>query len=551
MRTLPALLAVSLVACGPTAPAPADPKVIETTASGLKIRREVFTVKAPAPPANPSNQSATPEALNAVQVVRYRVDGAQPKPARAIVVLMPGFLGGAGSFDALARAIVRRSTDSAPLEAWAVDRRSNLLEDRRGIEAAVAKADANLLSGYYFAGQAVDGERFAGFKAQADVAFMSEWGVATALEDLRAVLALVPAAEQKGRVILAGHSLGAQLVAEYAAWDFAGTPGFAQLAGLVLIDGVTGAEGAAAPGLTQEQYETTGRMGTLAPVPSLAQVRSTSRYTGIPLLESKLFPVGVGTALRAQLRPDAVEVDVERKKALELLFFQSPLPKLTNRAAFGLAFDARSCPVTIAAVGVGEATGGALTDGSAPFGGGTVVKPTDLNATYTWKEYDAVTPIEATSLSDFALAWTRPGVDFGEWYFPSRLSLDAPLGSSLTLKPTDWPFALYGIRAQHGAAMDLPVLALAAGILGGDASKYDALKRLLTATPVGPGRPLAGAARSTRDGFEALSTPGLTHIDPLAGVDAPGTEVGGWYQGLADFALRNTASGGVLVPAQP
>ena len=81
-----------------------------------------------------------------MQVVRYRVDTGKdaPKPARAILLLMPGFLGGAGSFDSLARAIVRRSTAEAPLEAWALDRRSNLLEDRTGLDAALTKLKAEV-----------------------------------------------------------------------------------------------------------------------------------------------------------------------------------------------------------------------------------------------------------------------------------------------------------------------------------------------------------------------------------------------------------------------
>ena len=39
------------------------------------------------------------------------------------------------------------------------------------------------------------------------------------------------------RVILGGHSLGASVAEAYASWDFAGRPGYRDLAGLVLIDG--------------------------------------------------------------------------------------------------------------------------------------------------------------------------------------------------------------------------------------------------------------------------------------------------------------------------
>ncbi|MDX2011663.1 MAG: alpha/beta fold hydrolase [Myxococcaceae bacterium] len=531
------------VAC---APVPVDPNVIETDA-GVAIRRDVLRVPAPKPPPNPVTQDTTPDALDAVTVVRYRVDtaGQPPRPARAIVVLMPGFLGGAGSFDSLARAIVRRSTPSEPLEAWAIDRRSNLMEDRRGIEAALAAKDPELLTGYYFDRKAIDGQTFSGFRTQESLAFESEWGLASTMNDLRAVVSLVPEADRRARVILAGHSLGAGLAGMYAAWDFDGTPGFSQLAGLVLIDGVTGSEGSALT-VTREEYETTGLMGgTFGGRPSLKQVRESVRYFAFPLLEAKLFPIGVGTAMRAMWRPDAIDLDRPRREALETLFLTNTLPRMTNRAAFGLAFDAATCPVSIAAVNAG-ATDGPLVDTPSPFGGGTIQKPANSNQTFRWSEFDQVEPAELTSLSEFALAWARTGVDFGEWYFPARLSLDTSLAASLTLKADDWPVTAYGVRALHGRAMDLPVLVEAAGILSGQTSRYDALKALLPT--VGEGRPQAGASRTEPRGFVALSHPTFTHIDPLAGADVPGGAMAQWFDALAAFAREHTPSGGVRVP---
>jgi hypothetical protein len=329
----------------------------------------------------------------------------------------------------------------------------------------------------------------------------------------------------------------------YAAWDFDGAPGAAQLAGLVLIDGVTGSEGAPLS-VTREAYETTGLQGAgFGNRPSLAQVRTSVRAIAFPLLEAKLFPTGVGTALRALWRPDALEVDAPRREALETLFLTNALPRMTNRAAFGLAFDAATCPVSIAAVNAG-ATDGPLVAAASPFGG-TIQKPANSNQTYRWREFDQVDPPEPTSLSEFALAWARPGVDFGEWYFPARLSLDASLASSLTLDPGAWPATAYGLRAFHGRAMDLPVLVEAAGILEGQTSRYDALKALLP--PVGEGRPQAGANRAEPRGFMALSHPRFTHIDPLAGADVPGSPMAQWFDALAAFAKEHTPPGGVVV----
>ncbi|MBL8955316.1 MAG: hypothetical protein JNK82_31370, partial [Myxococcaceae bacterium] len=463
MRPLIAV-AVVLSACGKAAVV--DPAIVETT-NGVSIRRDLIRVAAPKPEANPMTGTATPDALDAVVVLRYRVDtaGGPPQPARAVVVLMPGFLGGAGGFDALARAVVRRSTPDAPLEAWAIDRRANLLEDHAGIDAAADAGNPDVLTSYYFE----PGSTFGGFRSQDDLAYASEWGMASTMADLRAVIAQVPAAERKARVILAGHSLGGTLVAQYAAWDFEGSAGHDELAGLVMIDSVTGREGEPIA-VTRDEYETTGVMSPSMGAPvSLASVRGSARYVALPLLEASLYPLGAGAALRAMLRPDLLERDVPRAEALKLLFGLSTLPRFTNRAAFGLVFDAASCPVSIAAVNGGAAEGGELTLGPAVFGGGMLLKPTQVDATYRWREYDQVSPAEATSLDDLALAWARPGSDFGEWYFPARLSLDARLGESLTLSATDWPVQ-YGVRSFHGRALSLPVLVEAAGILSGNGS---------------------------------------------------------------------------------
>jgi pimeloyl-ACP methyl ester carboxylesterase len=540
MRLLVLTMSV-LAACGP---GPLDPLVIETTTSGLTIRREVLVVAGPTPPENPLTHGATPAEASGMQVVRYRLDTgtSPPLPARAIVVLLPGFLGGAGSFDSLARAVVRRSTRAEPLEAWAVDRRANLLEDRAGLEAAIAAREPNLVTGYYFEGQAVGGKTFEGFKQQAQLDFESEWGVAQTIADLRAVMSVVPAEHRRARMLLAGHSLGASLAAQYAAWDFEGVAGHDELAGLVLIDGVTGQEGDALT-ITQAQYETTGVPSAMGTQPSLNELRAPggTRYVALPLLEASLFPIGVGTALRATTRPDLVEADQPRNQALATLFFMDRLPKFTNRAAFGLAFDAASCPVTIAAVNAGASAGGALTPSTSVFGSGTVVRPTELTATYTWVEFDQLMPHEVTSLDDFALAWARPGADFGEWYFPARLSLDAALGASLTLEPTSWPVSHYGVRAVHGRELSLPVLVEAAGVLNGQVARYAKLKALLP--PVGEGRPQDGTSREG-EGFLTVSNPGFSHLDPLAATDAPGSEAAQWFDTLARFMRTSTPAGG-------
>ncbi len=244
LRSLPlaVALAASASACGSDTPAPTPtppaeyappPASVVVDEGAVKIRREIFLVPGVKPPKNPvaAANAETPADLDFVRVVRYRVDADPPKPARAIAVLMPGFLGGAGSYDPLARAIVRRSAGDEAFEAWAVDRRSNLLEDHHGLDVAEVKKDPEIALGYYFEEGEAEGRSSRASDRRRTSPSESEWGLETTVGDLAAVIGVVAQADRQARVVLVGHSLGASIVEEYAAWDFAGKPGYAELAG--------------------------------------------------------------------------------------------------------------------------------------------------------------------------------------------------------------------------------------------------------------------------------------------------------------------------------
>lgn len=516
----------------------------------VAIRREVLRVAAPAPPPNPNATAfaETPSENNFVRVVRYRLDSEPPRPARAIAVLMPGFLGGAGSFEPLARALVRRSAPDAAIEVWAVDRRSNFLEDHHGLDVAEVRGDPELASRYYFAGDEVEGRRFPGLLSQEQTAFMSEWGLATTISDLQAVLGLVPAAGRKSHVVLIGHSLGASIVEEYAAWDFTGRPGYEDLAGLVLIDGTTGAEGNATPPISLAQYQD-GISGSF-PRPGLSKIRSRDRFYTLPLLGSEIYVTAGISALRAAWRPMDVVSDPDRDSALRVLLGLNAVPALTNRAALGFSFDRAYNALSFAAVSCGVGTGGRIEKYRSLLGA-DLLHPTDPTATYDWVDFDKTQPTGHTALTDLAQAWFHgPGLDFAEWYFPARLALDAPAAGSLVLTSSDWPRSMFGLRAAHGRSLDLPILALAAGLAGkgsGDQHAYDALRQLIDAVPIGPGRPQAGLPRTRAEAFRVLAYPQLTHIDPILGADSPISQAQEWYRELSEFLLRNTTEAGAPV----
>jgi pimeloyl-ACP methyl ester carboxylesterase len=492
-----------------------DLPVSESAVVEAGVRRERFFVDAPAPPSNPTTGAATPAMFNRVPVMRYRVDVTPAVAVRAVVVAMPGFLGGAGSFDPLARSLVKRaSTDGAPVEVWVIDRRANLLEDLRGMNAADRLRDPEVAAGYYNdQSVTIGGAAFAGYRTANDAAlsFMSEWGLATTLGDLRAVIARVP--QSREHAVLVGHSLGATIAESYAAWDFDGAGGYRSIAGLVVLDGVAG--GTAASESEWRSGSMGGPFGSTAGVDALR--RSGPYFTSLPILGVGALATSEIVARRAALSPSAVVADPSRDRVLRLLFSLTAVPPLTNAAAMGLAFDDGSCPLAFARMSMGQPTGGPLRRVTNPFATTEqLTVPSGRTETYSWTDAPMSTPPEFTPLANAASAWATTPTNFGEWYFPTRLSLDTSIVGNLRLAADSWQVR-EGIRATHGAEVDVPVLAIAAALVG-RASAFEGMRARLSPT-VGADLPAAGSDRMSERGFRSLFVPGMTHLDPITGAD--------------------------------
>lgn len=534
------------------------------------VLREIVTLESKAPPPNPLTGDATPAEQNRARFVRYRADATPPRPARAVVVMMPGFLGGAGSFDPLARALVRRAKDDpeGAVEVWAIERRSNLLEDTHGADVSEARKDPSWSRRYYVDGEAVEGKTFAGFLDTSQLPHESEWGLGLTIDDLRTVVSLVPAAERKGRVVLLGHSLGATIAEAYASWDFAGeagggaaTRGFDELAGLVLIDGVSGRE-LDAPStfdttpLTATEPADVG--GAAFSTPNLAKIRKYVPFIQLPFLGVAVYEQAERMAMAATFAPKAPRLtddDLTGTLAIVLGLTSQQVPKLTNEAAFGFAFDDASCNVTIAGVSIGAGSGGPVSSYDSLFGP-KLIHPSDPAASYGWIAFDQASPVELTDLREAARSWYEgPGLNFAEWYFPARLPLDASLASGLNIAEGDLRTS-YGLRARHGAALDLPILALAAQLTLDDevasqprsARSYDKLRAMVAGVPIGAGRPLAGTPRTDERAFQLRLAPGFSHIDPLAAADVGRGK--DWYDAFAAWIHEHTTTGGVVIPAR-
>ena len=92
---------------------------------------------------------------------------------------MPGTMAGASSFDQLARNIVldAKKRYSLNVEVWALDRRSNCLDDQTGVLAALKSKDLTQAIGYYYNGTTINGRTFKGYLSNPDIAFVGKMGM--------------------------------------------------------------------------------------------------------------------------------------------------------------------------------------------------------------------------------------------------------------------------------------------------------------------------------------------------------------------------------------
>ena len=330
-------------------------------------------------------------------------------PFRGTVLLVPGLLGGATSFDALARRLVL----AAPgWEVGAWDRRANGLEDRRGFLGADPWA-------YY--------QRYAlpGFP------FLKDWGLRVHLQDLDA---LVDAARPRGPVVLAGHSLGASLSAAYAQWKGE------KLAGLAWIDG------APSPNrLTREQY-LEGGLGGFGRSPGLNELL-TGQAT--PYLEFSFLGLGLSPAFLA--RAEALAFLAARDPEADAPSGAARFPASLEAAALA-QIDDRYNPVALFSASVGRAWGREgfsllrLLQGQLGY---ALIGPRGRRV--EWQDTG-----EATDPREFLGLYAWPETGFSEWFFPVRLSLDLAAWDLAVpeLQPRRLGFAVLGLGAGRGAVTD-------------------------------------------------------------------------------------------------
>lgn len=364
----------------------------------------------------------TPKELNASITLRYG-----PAKPRAILLLMPGFLGGAGSFDRLARQIV--ALDPA-VAVWAIDRRSNRLEPQLDI----ARADTAGLTRIVQQGLPV--------KTPSQVAFMRDWGLDVTLRDWR--VAVQEARTLTGNVFIGGHSMGGALTALYAGYDFGGQAGFHDVRGLVMLDGVP-ALLSGAP-ITRQMYEQGGTY-TLGPMTGL------SGLSANPYVDNAFFGPLLASRAAAQARLSALKPD-DLAPAGGLTTFPA-----TNLAAGMLQLEQKYASIPFLTIHTGQATNArtgpnvlALALGSRDSQ--SVLGPLDPARPVGWQADPAAT----TDPQDFVARFWRPLADYSEWYFPNRLTLDIAAANTGT---RGTPFE-QDLPERHTQSVTTPILGIAA-----------------------------------------------------------------------------------------
>lgn len=254
------LLACLLAACSDSSD-PAAPAAITIEQVTVDIPSEASPAFTPGTPGvvvdNPKllRQFGTDEIdFNHARYTRYFLSDRRDLQPDAVLILIPGFAGGASGFAALADNLLRRAREEAnlALEVWAVDRRSNQLEDSIGLEIAEDLMDPLVGLDFLF-GDALGLElspalaegpnrRVVFYNPAGDTAFFAQWTQLVHSLDFDAVVEEAAAVALSGNVFLGGHSAGTGFVAAYAATDFnleggAPEPGYAKLRGLVLLEG--------------------------------------------------------------------------------------------------------------------------------------------------------------------------------------------------------------------------------------------------------------------------------------------------------------------------
>ncbi|QFG26914.1 hypothetical protein F7P10_08360 [Actinomadura sp. WMMB 499] len=453
------------------------------------VEESVVRVRVPLP----ESAGPRPERCDWLSYLRYRhADGpAASADADRILIAQPGIFEGAGAFDSLARNTVRKAAESGDhIEFWALDRRSNCLEDRTGMKAGLAAGDVHLAVDYYYRQKEVDGRTFAGYQSNDQVTWLQHVGLAQTVRDQYDLLVreLPDPRVRKRKAMCGGHSLGGVLTAYFAMWDFDGDrsttadAGYEQCAGYFALDtridtAILGMEGLPADMVPLVEFGAgIVRLGLEAGVvpralsaPAVVNTE-TMNLLAIAGLAARLDPEGVSDL--ATYVPSSFNTDTTYRllfaKDYPTFLAGSPTVRdfrFTNAAALGGLLDDNSQPLAFMQASVGFWDGGKIVDKEFPapnnldelgLGGLATLLGTDRKAVpdtpdgplYTWRNFDLIgapddpgyesrhggpfttAAKEVTDIAQLARSLSEHPLDFTEHYFPTKLITDIGLAGA-------------------------------------------------------------------------------------------------------------------------
>ncbi|MEV7076687.1 hypothetical protein [Streptomyces sp. NPDC093990] len=438
----------------------------------------------------PASFGARPAACDWLSYLRYRsADGpAAPAAADRVLIAQPGILEGAGAFDSVARNTVARAAEQGRhIEFWALDRRSNCLEDRTGI----ASGDQHTAVDYYYRGKQVQGRTFAGFAGNDELGWMARLGIEQTVRDEYDLLTaeLPDPGVRKDKVLCGGHSLGGVVTGYFATADFDGDrattadAGHNQCAGWFALDTTVSTSLGDLSGSIPDDADLpdvglgygvvqAGLDGGLfprslsAPVLLNPETMTLLAIAGVGALQDPGGEADLPSYLPANTNIEATDRFLFSKDIAAFLTGSPGVKdfRLTNQAVLGALMDDQSVPLAFLQSSVGFFDGGPVTDKNFPAANGSSSQPglfgTEYKAIpavphgplYTWRTYDRVgdpddpgyrssdgTPFtdagkEVTDIQELARSMAAQPLDFTEQYFPTKLVTDLELSTSPQVK---------------------------------------------------------------------------------------------------------------------
>ncbi|MYR06664.1 hypothetical protein GTV32_10215 [Gordonia sp. SID5947] len=431
----------------------------------------------------PKTAKPHPAACDRLSYLRYRsADGpSKSVDADRVLVAQPGIFEGAGAFESVARnTVAAAAAKGRHIEFWALDRRSNCLEDHTGTQAGLAAEDLDVATDYYFHGAALRGRRFGGYADGAATAWLGDVGLAQTLRDEYDVLRreFPDQATRKRKVLCGGHSLGGFITGYFANWDFDGNratttdAGFNQCSGYFALDTVIKAGGPnpirgldipeIPAGIAAPLAAATGELTGFFPVLRLPAVinPATTNLLAIAGLAARLRPDGVNDLVSRLPRNANIDATLRVLLAKDPAMAATGSPSVrdlyaTNEAVVGALLDDNSQPLGFLQASVGFIDRGPVQDKSFPVPHGVVTATPALEGVfgpdrkaapsvygnpkvvYTWADYDEVTSNaytdpsqEVTSIAQLVRSLSEPPLDFTEWYFPTAITVDLVQGTA-------------------------------------------------------------------------------------------------------------------------